>query len=322
VVQTTSLVTSIRYSVTLGTEGSKHYFSTTAVFWMEFIKLVAAVLYVFYERGASVVELFKALRNEVASSHKEILKLAVPSLLYTLQNNILYVAIENLDAPTYQVLYNAKILTTGVFAVTLLGKRLSRIQWMALVLLVVGCSFAQYVPSSGDAATSAAKGNRLVGLAAVGVACVTSGFAGVYFEKVLKSSSTSLWIRNIQMSLSSVPLALLSVWYYDGANVAREGFNYGYTPMVWQIVFNQAVGGLLIAVVIKYADNLLKAFAAAISIISSSLLAFVFFDFLITPTFVVGSSLVLFATYVYSSPDVVSPYVPLFLREAPKPPIL
>jgi hypothetical protein len=40
--------------------------------------------------------------------------------------------------------------------------------------------------------------------------------------------------------------------------VATEGLNVGFTPMVWQIVFNQALGGLLIAVVIKYADNLLK----------------------------------------------------------------
>ncbi len=46
--------------------------------------------------------------------------------------------------------------------------------------------------------------------------------------------------------------------WYDGARVAVNGFNYGYTPMVWQIVCNQALGGLLIAVVVRYADNLLK----------------------------------------------------------------
>lgn len=52
--------------------------------------------------------------------------------------------------------------------------------------------------------------------------------------------------------------AYVRVRWYDGARVNENGFNYGYTPMVWQIVFNQALGGLLIAVVVRYADNLLK----------------------------------------------------------------
>ena len=35
------------------------------------------------------------------------------------------------------------------------------------------------------------------------------------------------------------------------AMLAAHGFNVGYSPLVWQIVFNQALGGLLVAVVIK-----------------------------------------------------------------------
>ena len=39
----------------------------------------------------------------------------------------------------------------------------------------------------------------IVGLVAVLCACFSSGFAGVYFEKVLKSSRSSLWMRNVQL---------------------------------------------------------------------------------------------------------------------------
>ncbi len=99
VVQTTSLVTSIRFSQTVVLEGHR-YLSSAAVFWMEVIKMVAALLVILFQTRR---DFFSTLRNEVASSLTEIVKLAVPSFLYVVQNNILYLAIANLDAPTYQV---------------------------------------------------------------------------------------------------------------------------------------------------------------------------------------------------------------------------
>jgi UDP-sugar transporter A1/2/3 len=42
-------------------------------------------------------------------------------------------------------------------------------------------------------------GSQFVGLMAVLTACFSSGFAGVYFEKILKETKQSVWIRNIQL---------------------------------------------------------------------------------------------------------------------------
>ena len=42
--------------------------------------------------------------------------------------------------------------------------------------------------------------------------------------------------------------------------------------MAWAVVVNQAFGGLLIAVVMKYADNIVKGFATSIAIIVSTVL--------------------------------------------------
>jgi UDP-sugar transporter A1/2/3 len=43
------------------------------------------------------------------------------------------------------------------------------------------------------------------------VACGISGFAGVFFEKILKGSEpVSLWMRNVQMSMFAIPASLLA----------------------------------------------------------------------------------------------------------------
>ncbi len=51
----------------------------------------------------SVRALNQLLKEEFVNKRMETMKLAIPAGIYTLQNNLLYVALSNLDAATYQV---------------------------------------------------------------------------------------------------------------------------------------------------------------------------------------------------------------------------
>ena len=55
-----------------------------------------------------------------------------------------------------------------------------------------------------------------------------SGLAGVYFEKILKGSAeVSVWMRNVQLSLLSLPLGFGMAFAKDGADIAANGFFFG-----------------------------------------------------------------------------------------------
>lgn len=93
------------------------------------------------------------------------------------------------------------------------------------------------------------------------------------------------------------------MFYKDHQAVSERGFFHGYNRLVWLVVTVQAAGGLIVAIVVKYADNVLKTFAASFSIIISSFVSAVLFDFRPNVQFVVGTLLVVFSTAMYSRPD-------------------
>jgi len=129
--------------------------------------------------------------------------------------------------------------------------------------------------------------NASLGLVAVIIACMISGLAGVYFEKVLKDSNSnaSLWVRNVQLSFYSLfPAFFLGVVFKDGAEIAKSGFFTGYNGAVWTAITFQALGGIIVALVVNYADNIAKNFATSISIVISFVASVYLFDLSITTT--------------------------------------
>ncbi|KAF5370664.1 hypothetical protein D9758_002067 [Tetrapyrgos nigripes] len=256
-------------------------------------------------------------------------KLSIPAILYVIQNSLQFVAVSNLPVASFQVSYQMKILTTAAFSVALLRKKMSTTKWISLFFLAIGVAIVQIQTSSSNAphkdiqvgsAHDAAPlhfhvMSPLKGFGAVTAACFTSGLAGVYFEMVLKNSKADLWVRNVQLSLFSLIPALLPILYTSTPSsrgfVADVFRNFG--GWAWATVSIQVFGGLITAVVIKYSDNILKGFATSLSIILSFLASAALFDFHITPSFIIGASIVLSATWMYNQPAGKEPLVSIVL---------
>lgn len=270
----------------------------------EVTKLITCLVLVFNEEGRDVSKFAKALHKTIINNPMDTLKVCVPSFVYLIQNNLLYVSASHLDAATYQVTYQLKILTTAMFAVVILRRKLLTTQWGALVLLVLGIVMVQLAQTTTDGVAEAAKTdgpvqNPMLGLWAALGACFLSGFAGIYFEKILKGADISVWMRNVQLSLLSIPFGIVTCFLSDGNKIYENGFFFGYDSFIWYLILLQAGGGLIVAVVVKYADNILKGFATSLAIIISCIASIYIFDFNLTLRFALGAGLVIASIFLY-----------------------
>lgn len=155
--QNSALILLMHYSRMMPPSGDHRYFTSTAIFLTEVIKLAISLTFAIYEVSRSLAPstpatvIFEQIYNAVFSGDGW--KLAIPACLYTLQNTLQYVAVGNLDPVHFQILYQLKILTTAIFTVTMLGRSLSPKRWVALVILTMGVSIVS-IPSSGSKETS------------------------------------------------------------------------------------------------------------------------------------------------------------------------
>ena len=177
VAQSTSIVLLMRYSKTRPIEGGPPYAATAAVLMAELLKLPVCLGMAAWTLGG-IGPLQSLLMVELFGAGKlDTFKCAVPAVAYTLQGNLLFVALANLEAPTYQVSYQCKTLFTALFSWMILNRELKRSQWLALFLLFAGTVLVSDPWHTGAKAGGDPKRadvNPIVGLSAVLTAAVLS----------------------------------------------------------------------------------------------------------------------------------------------------
>ena len=130
--------------------------------------------------------------------------------------------------------------------------------------------------------------NASLGLVAALVATVLSGFTGTLWEKKIKEPRSDLgatiWVRNVQLSLYSLfPSIFVGIFFRDVDGIAMAGFFSGYNWVVWTAVVLQAVGGIVMAWLVKTEGTMSKAAPGGVSIVLTFLLSLVLFDDECTP---------------------------------------
>jgi solute carrier family 35 (UDP-sugar transporter), member A1/2/3 len=220
-----------------------------------------------------------SIRYHIVDRPMDAIQLLLPAVLYLIQNYLMYYSVGNLTAPVYQALLQGRLLTTAAVSIVLLSRSYSIQQWACLFILTVGVTIVildTEFPNGNTAVTQ----NSIHGLVALSVSCLSNSLACVYFEYLVKQQQQqrkptltvqntpsqedattairqpSLWMRSLQLALFTILLIFLerTIGSQSSSSFTQEEprpFFYGFTPLVWLVIFLAVGGGSLVAAVIK-----------------------------------------------------------------------
>lgn len=235
-------------------------------------------------------------------------KMLVLALIYGVMNILSFVALRNISAGMFTIISQCKILTTATFSTLILKRQYSWTKWRALVTLLVGVLlFSESIWSenllistnTSDNTSSTSSNNQVLGTIAVLIEVVLSGFASIYFEKVIKTDPLQLgiWERNFQLAVGSFPVYVLFIVWNRGGTA---GFCGGWSILTFILSILGAAGGLLVALSIKYGDSILKTLATTGAIVVTGVLDHVFLGGPLTPSMILTALQVIISICNYT----------------------
>lgn len=231
----------------------------------------------------SAILLYKAHNRDpkgtqMTTDWKSVLLFPIPSVIYLFHNNVQFYTMAYVDAATYQILGNLKIVTTGALFYIALKRHLSRIQWLALVLLMAGATTSQ-INSNGGGTLQAPIQGYILGI----VSACLSATAGVYTEFLMKKNNDNLYFQNLQLYGFGTIFNAVRLTVDDYNSSYENGFWLstglrGWNSVTWMIAINFAFSGLFVSWIMKFADTIVKVYATSSAMLLTALLSVWFFD--------------------------------------------
>ncbi|WZY87607.1 hypothetical protein YC2023_044342 [Brassica napus] len=258
----------------------------------------------------SVSTFVQAARNNVL--------LAVPALLYAINNYLKFTMQLYFNPATVKMLSNLKVLVIAVLLKMVMKRRFSIIQWEALALLLIGISVNQ-LRSLPEGAT------------AIGIPLATGAYictiifvtvpsmASVFNEYALKSQyDTSIYLQSFCSYLLIGYYFLLQNLFLYGygaifnflgilATVIYKGpesfdILQGHSRATVFLIMNNAAQGILSSFFFKYADTILKKYSSTVATIFTGIASAALFGHVITMNFLLGISIVFISMHQFFSP--------------------
>jgi len=235
-------------------------------------------------------------------SVSEFFSYAIPAGIYFVNNNCIFFILQAVDPTTFQLLSQMKTIFTGLLFRVFLKRRLTAVQYLALITLACGTAISQ-VPSCERHTRGAQAAAPLLGGLLSVLSSLLSALGGIYNEKLLKGRpTTSIHWQNIQMYIWGVAFNAVGAYMKDGQRMSAVGLTAGFGVAAVSVVVCNALNGLAISAVLKYADNIARVYAHAIAMMITMGVSIALFNAKVTPQLVLAALLVATSTWQYNLP--------------------
>ncbi|KAH1084543.1 hypothetical protein J1N35_024304 [Gossypium stocksii] len=243
----------------------------------------------------SISTFMQAARNNVL--------LAVPALLYAVNNYLKFIMQLYFNPATVKMLSNLKVLVIAVLLKMIMRRRFSVIQWEALALLLIGISVNQL--------RSLPEGSTSLGLHVTTGAYIYTlifvtvpSLASVYNEYALKSQyETSIYLQNLFLYGYGAIFNFLAIL---GTTVVKGPSSFdilqGHSKATMFLICNNAAQGILSSFFFKYADTILKKYSSTVATIFTGIASAALFGHTLTMNFILGISIVFISMHQFFSP--------------------
>jgi len=267
--------------------GRTSFDTPSAVFVTELLKLLIATGLWLRQKPALEYTGLEAL------SARSALPFAVPAVLFIAQNNIVFLAMQRLDPPVFQLWACSKLIPVGILARIVLGQRRTGVQWAALCVLALGMATTTLKVGAGEPLASRhASAQQLHGILLLLFNGCLSASSGIANEWLIKFADprAPLMFKNMQLYVFGV---LVAAFAFKPSSVPAFGL------IGWLIVVLNALAGLCVSFVLKYADNLIKGFSTSAAVLLAALASTAYFSFQPSRAFNLGALVVCVAFYLY-----------------------
>ncbi|XVF33211.1 hypothetical protein REPUB_Repub17cG0148800 [Reevesia pubescens] len=257
--------------------GKYKYDYATVPFLAEVYKLIVSSVFLWRECK-------KSLAPKMTTDWKTVRLFPIPSIIYLIHNNVQFATLMYVDTSTYQILGNLKIVTTGILFRLFLKKKLSNLQWIAIVLLAVGTTMSQ-VKGCGEASCDSL------------FSAPIQGFGAIF-------NMARLILDDFRGGFEKGP------WW-------QRLFN-GYSVTTWLVVLNLGSTGLLVSWLMKYADNIVKVYSTSMAMLLTMVLSVFLFSFKPTLQLFLGIIVCMMSLHMYFAPPNMLVDLPSTVRSDPE----
>jgi len=264
------------------------------------VKLFVSFVLLLREKGLQ--ETFNDIRS---ISFMEFFGFLFPGLFYAITNSLDFYILRYMDPGSFQVLAQAKIITTALTWLAVFRKQLSGVKWLALILLMVGSAFVAYPRSHQGASEMYVLPFGLIFLL---VQITLSAFAGVCNEFIYKREEVqhySIHRLNLSMYIWGV---LFQVSNYYRNEEAGGAFIDGFNIYTWIVVFIYAFKGLLVSQIFKHYSVIVKLLVNGFSIFVANFFTWYIFGLKTSTSHIIGLLIVSLALFIYNFKDLSDAY--------------